>query len=146
MSGDQDILGAFRSAVDETMQDMEAEMKTRVRVGRQDYKKAAKAMSEGEMAKAFYELDRLGWVKEVDDERTAYVAVTRGREKVEIFTDDKEELLSAMTRQDDPMSATELTRNHRSKKRGLGRGQNTRADTQTAAKEKSDKRELDNER
>ena len=80
------------------------------------------------------------------DERTAYVVATRGREKVEIFTDDKEELLSAMTRQDDPMSATELTRNHRSKKRGLGRGQNTRADMQTAAKELSDKRERDNER
>lgn len=36
MSGDQDILGAFRSAVDETMREMEAEMKTRVRMGRQD--------------------------------------------------------------------------------------------------------------
>src|SRR5580693_7839847 len=31
MSGDQDILEAFRSAVDETMRGMEAEMKTRVR-------------------------------------------------------------------------------------------------------------------
>src|SRR5271166_2280828 len=31
LSGDQDILGAFRSAVDETMRDIEAEMKTRVR-------------------------------------------------------------------------------------------------------------------
>src|SRR6185437_15013171 len=36
MSGDQDILGAFRSAVDETMREMEAEMKTRVRMGGQD--------------------------------------------------------------------------------------------------------------
>src|SRR5260370_7643772 len=36
MSGDQDILGAFRGAVDETMREMEAEMKTRVRKGRQD--------------------------------------------------------------------------------------------------------------
>ncbi|MBI1314935.1 relaxase domain-containing protein [bacterium] len=36
MSGDQDILAAFRSAVDETMREMEAEMKTRVRKGRQD--------------------------------------------------------------------------------------------------------------
>src|SRR5208282_4186307 len=36
MSGDQDILGAFRSAVDETMREMEAEMKTRVRQGGQD--------------------------------------------------------------------------------------------------------------
>src|SRR5271168_1850208 len=31
MSGDQEILGAFRSAVDETMRDIESEMKTRVR-------------------------------------------------------------------------------------------------------------------
>lgn len=36
MSGDQDILGAFRSAVDETMREMEDEMKTRVRKGHQD--------------------------------------------------------------------------------------------------------------
>ncbi len=36
MSGDQDILGAFRSAVDETMCELEAEMKTRVRMGGQD--------------------------------------------------------------------------------------------------------------
>jgi conjugative relaxase-like TrwC/TraI family protein len=33
MTGDRDILEAFRSAVDETMQDMEAEIKTRVRKG-----------------------------------------------------------------------------------------------------------------
>src|SRR5271157_3957743 len=31
MSGDQDIMEAFRGAVDETMREMEAEMKTRVR-------------------------------------------------------------------------------------------------------------------
>ena len=36
MSGDQDILDAFRAAVDETMREMEAEMKTRVRTGGQD--------------------------------------------------------------------------------------------------------------
>lgn len=36
MSGDQDILGAFRSAVDETMREMEAEMKTRIRRSLQD--------------------------------------------------------------------------------------------------------------
>ena len=33
MSGDQDILDAFRAAVDETMREIEAEMKTRVRRG-----------------------------------------------------------------------------------------------------------------
>ena len=36
MSGDQGILDAFRGAVDETMREMEAEMKTRVRKGGQD--------------------------------------------------------------------------------------------------------------
>src|SRR6202163_2093977 len=36
MSGDQDILDAFRAAVDETMREIEPEMKTRVRMGRQD--------------------------------------------------------------------------------------------------------------
>src|SRR5579871_715375 len=36
LSGDKDILAAFRAAVDETMREMEAEMKTRVRRGRQD--------------------------------------------------------------------------------------------------------------
>src|SRR5579864_301931 len=36
MSGDQGILDAFRGAVDETMREMEAEMKTRVRKGRKD--------------------------------------------------------------------------------------------------------------
>ncbi len=36
MSGDQDILNAFRGAVDETMREMEAEMKTRVRMARLD--------------------------------------------------------------------------------------------------------------
>src|SRR5271156_1951647 len=36
MSGDQEILGAFRAAVDETMREIEAEMKTRVRMGGRD--------------------------------------------------------------------------------------------------------------
>src|ERR1700693_3782594 len=36
MSGDQGIMDAFRGAVDETMREMEAEMKTRVRRKRQD--------------------------------------------------------------------------------------------------------------
>src|SRR5216684_472019 len=35
MSGDQGIMDAFRGAVDETMCEMESEMKTRVRKGRQ---------------------------------------------------------------------------------------------------------------
>src|SRR5271170_2282842 len=42
-------------------------------------------------------------------ERTGYVAVTRGREQVQIFTNDRKELLHALTRPDEPMSATELS-------------------------------------
>src|SRR5258708_2261570 len=36
MSGDQDIMDAFRGAVAETMREIEAEMKTRVRMGGKD--------------------------------------------------------------------------------------------------------------
>src|ERR1022692_2712004 len=36
MSGDKDIMEAFRAAVDETMREIEAEMKTRIRKERQD--------------------------------------------------------------------------------------------------------------
>src|SRR5438477_5262827 len=36
LSGDQDIMDAFRGAVDETMREIETEMKTRVRKGRKD--------------------------------------------------------------------------------------------------------------
>jgi len=42
------------------------------------------------------------------NERTAYVALTRGREQATVFTDDRKELLRAISRPDDPMSATEL--------------------------------------
>jgi conjugative relaxase-like TrwC/TraI family protein len=42
------------------------------------------------------------------NQRTAYVAPTRGKEQVIVFTDDRTELLKAMSRPDDPMSATEL--------------------------------------
>ncbi len=41
-------------------------------------------------------------------QRAAYVAVTRGKEQALIFTDDKDELLKAMSRPDDPLSATNL--------------------------------------
>jgi len=41
-------------------------------------------------------------------QRTAYVAVTRGKEQAQIFTDDRDELLKAMSRPDDPVSATEI--------------------------------------
>jgi hypothetical protein len=43
-------------------------------------------------------------------QRTAYVAVTRGREQAQIFTDDRVAMLKAVSRPDDPMSATELSR------------------------------------
>ena len=42
------------------------------------------------------------------DQRTAYVAITRGKEQAVIFTDDREELLKAATRADTSLSATEL--------------------------------------
>jgi conjugative relaxase-like TrwC/TraI family protein len=42
------------------------------------------------------------------NERTAYVTLTRGREQAVVFTDDRKELLKAMSRPDDPVSATEL--------------------------------------
>jgi hypothetical protein len=42
-------------------------------------------------------------------QRTAYVAVTRAKEQAVICTDDRKELLKAVSRPDDPISATELT-------------------------------------
>eukprot|EP00456_Euglypha_rotunda_P013378 TRINITY_DN139_c0_g1_i1.p1 TRINITY_DN139_c0_g1~~TRINITY_DN139_c0_g1_i1.p1 ORF type:complete len:898 (+),score=195.59 TRINITY_DN139_c0_g1_i1:2884-5577(+) len=42
------------------------------------------------------------------DRRTAYVAITRGREQAQLFTDDRAELLRAISRADNPLSATEL--------------------------------------
>ena len=42
-------------------------------------------------------------------QRTAYVALTRGREQAQIYTDDKNELLKAVSRPDEPLSATELS-------------------------------------
>jgi hypothetical protein len=42
-------------------------------------------------------------------QRTAYVAVTRGKEQAIIFTDDRDELLKAASRPDEPMSATALS-------------------------------------
>ena len=46
------------------------------------------------------------------DQRTAYVALTRGKEQAQIFTDDRKELLKAISRPDDPLSATEICRSH----------------------------------
>jgi conjugative relaxase-like TrwC/TraI family protein len=43
-------------------------------------------------------------------QRTGYVALTRAREQAQIFTDDREELLRAVSRPDDPLSATELAK------------------------------------
>jgi conjugative relaxase-like TrwC/TraI family protein len=42
------------------------------------------------------------------NQRTAYVALTRGKEQAVVFTDDRKELLKAVSRPDDPISATEL--------------------------------------
>ena len=52
-----------------------------------DYKKAAKALSEGRTDEAFAELDKLGWIKEVDDDQRyrqladAYLAAVAERKK-----------------------------------------------------------------
>ncbi len=43
------------------------------------------------------------------NQRSSYVALTRGKEKVEIYTDDRKELLGAMSRPDEPINATELS-------------------------------------
>ena len=60
-------------------------------------------------------------------ERTGYVAITRGREQVQIFTNDRKELLHALTRPDDPMSATELAESTKHKPDGAEHGlRNTR--------------------
>jgi hypothetical protein len=42
------------------------------------------------------------------NERTAYVAATRGKEQAVVYTDNRKELLRAVSRPDDPLSATEL--------------------------------------
>lgn len=41
-------------------------------------------------------------------DRTAYVALTRGREQVQVYTDDRDELLKAVSRHDEPLSAVEI--------------------------------------
>jgi conjugative relaxase-like TrwC/TraI family protein len=47
------------------------------------------------------------------DQRTLYVAATRGKEQAVIFTDDKKELLRAVQRPDEPLSATEFAKTRR---------------------------------
>ncbi len=42
------------------------------------------------------------------NERTAYVALTRGKEQALVFTDDRKALLKAVSRMDAPLSATQL--------------------------------------
>ena len=42
------------------------------------------------------------------NQRTAYVALTRGKEQAVIFTDDREALLKAVSKTDEPLSATQL--------------------------------------
>lgn len=43
------------------------------------------------------------------DQRTAYVALTRGKEQAVVYTNDRAELLRAVSRPDEPLSAIELT-------------------------------------
>jgi hypothetical protein len=57
-------------------------------------------------------------------QRTAYVAVTRGKEQAQIFTDNRNELLKAISRPDDPLSATEISKDTQKKSRLRGRLKN----------------------
>ncbi len=45
-------------------------------------------------------------------QRTAYVALTRGREQAQIYTDDMNDLLKAVSRPDDPLSAIEISKGY----------------------------------
>jgi conjugative relaxase-like TrwC/TraI family protein len=54
------------------------------------------------------------------DQRTAYVALTRGREMAQLFTDNREELMKAMSRADNPLSATDISGNTQSQPRLRG--------------------------
>jgi ATP-dependent exoDNAse (exonuclease V) alpha subunit len=54
-------------------------------------------------------------------QRSAYVALTRGKEQVQVFTDDRKELLRAASRADDPLSATELSQAMQPKPTGRNR-------------------------
>jgi len=67
-------------------------------------------------------------------ERTAYVAITRGKEQAVIFTDDKIELLKAISRPDDPMSATELSEPVRQQPKINGRLSFTRGPAVSASR------------
>jgi conjugative relaxase-like TrwC/TraI family protein len=69
-------------------------------------------------------------------ERTAYVSLTRGKEQVRVFTDDKSALLAAVGRPDDPLTATELAEplpssriGFNRSRTGVGRGTNERDTT-----------------
>ncbi|HMP01712.1 MAG TPA: MobF family relaxase [Gemmatales bacterium] len=92
-------------------------------------------------------------------QRTAYVAITRGREQAVIYTDDRMELLRAVSRPDEPISATELvqpqpekpTLRDRMKRLAFARGLNVFASRngamqQDMAREASQQREIDHAR
>jgi len=53
--------------------------------------------------------------------RPAYVAVTRGKEQALIFTDNRNDLLKAISRPDDPLSATEISKDTQKTPRLRGR-------------------------
>jgi hypothetical protein len=86
-------------------------------------------------------------------ERTGYVALTRGREQVQLFTDDRRELLKAVTRPDDTMSATELSRSaprnpalRDRPSKGLGFGRGVRVLGPGVAKNTEAERGIDHDR
>jgi conjugative relaxase-like TrwC/TraI family protein len=55
------------------------------------------------------------------NQRSFYVPVTRGKEQAVIFTDNRKELLDAIIRPDDPMSATELSESAHEKSKSRDR-------------------------
>src|SRR5262249_28245932 len=55
------------------------------------------------------------------NQRTAYVALTRGKEQAVVFTDDRKKLLKAVSRRDDPLSATQLAESLKPASAGRGR-------------------------
>ena len=66
-------------------------------------------------------------------QRTAYVALTRGKEQAMVFTDDRGELLKALSRPDEPMTATQLADAAKQKSAGGRQGNSLTTAQQLAA-------------
>jgi len=84
--------------------------------------------------------------------RQFYVAMTRGRNAVRMYTDSREELVSAITRREDPSSALSVveegveTRWHEARERGAAQQQRDQADGARRAEEQQAERERQREK